>query len=297
MGFGKDIFCHGVDVYNLCDTEETSVSITTYVGHSMSTGPKVAIRKVAPFPNYGKCALGTIEASIYRKNCNQDNYKYILERKKRKVSMESSSPNDMIMKALEDGKDVESIITLTESLLRIVQEGTLSIDETLDALGKLKDGIISKRDGGEKESEQVDDSQNEEVCVVRRLTPTETARLQGFPDDYTKIEGAETADAPQFKAHGNSWATPCANFVSTRMEMELRRLGHDGTIRYATCCSGIEAHSVAVRNLDWKAMFFSEIEPFPCRVLEKHYPDVPNLGDMTQIHFDQEKGVITNTHG
>ena len=49
MAFGKDIFCRGIDVYNLCDTDETSVSVTTYVGHSMSTGPKVAIRRNRPF--------------------------------------------------------------------------------------------------------------------------------------------------------------------------------------------------------------------------------------------------------
>lgn len=136
--------------------------------------------------------------------------------------------------------------------------------------------------------------EDDEICEVRRICPTETSRLQGFPDNYTKIDGPETTDAPQYKAHGNSWATPCANYVSVRSEMELRRLGHKGTIRYATCCSGIEAHSVAVKDLDWKALFFSEIEPFPCRVLAKHYPTVPNLGDMTQIRYDAEKGVITN---
>lgn len=141
---------------------------------------------------------------------------------------------------------------------------------------------------------ETEDDEGNEVCIVRRLTPTETSRLQGFPDDYTKIDGPDTSDSPQFKSHGNSWATPCANNRLTRIEMELRRLGKVGTIDYATVCSGIEAHSVAVRNLDWKSLFFSEIEPFPCRVLACHYPTVPNLGDMTQIHYDTDNGVITN---
>jgi DNA (cytosine-5)-methyltransferase 1 len=48
-------------------------------------------------------------------------------------------------------------------------------------------------------------------------------------------------------------------------------------------CSGIEAASVAWNPLGWKAAWFSEIEPFPCAVLAHHYPDVPNLGDMTTI--------------
>ena len=344
MALGKDTYCRGIDVYNLCDTEETSVSVTTYVGHSMSTGPKVAIRKNRPFEtnvvavdmggvkslscstvtdsstitcyNGGVPVIGTIEASTYRKNSNQDNSKYIIRKTKRKMPMEKASPVEIIENAIGKGKDVVAIINLSEALLRIVAEGTLTIEETLDALCSLRKSLVNGGDMEETtisdgtnvtESEgackldqisegEEDDEQGEEMCVVRRLTPTETSRLQGFPDDYTKIDGVETADAPQFKSHGNSWATPCANFVSTRMEMELRRLGHEGTIRYATCCSGIEAHSIAVRNLDWRAIFFSEIEPFPCRVLEKHYPNVPNLGDMTQIHFDDAIGAISNAH-
>lgn len=55
------------------------------------------------------------------------------------------------------------------------------------------------------------------------------------------------------------------------------------TVRYLSLCSGIEAASVAWRPLGWEAVAFSEIEPFPCAVLAHHYPDVPNLGDMTQV--------------
>jgi DNA (cytosine-5)-methyltransferase 1 len=52
-------------------------------------------------------------------------------------------------------------------------------------------------------------------------------------------------------------------------------------VRYASVCSGIESPSVAWEPLGWKAAFFSEIDKFPCAVLAHHYPDVPNLGDMT----------------
>ena len=54
-------------------------------------------------------------------------------------------------------------------------------------------------------------------------------------------------------------------------------------MRYATVCSGIEAPSVAAEPLGWIPVWFSEIEKFPCKVLAHHYPDVPNLGDMTKI--------------
>lgn len=55
------------------------------------------------------------------------------------------------------------------------------------------------------------------------------------------------------------------------------------TITFGSVCSGIEAASVAWNPLGWKAAWLSEIEPFPCAVLAHHYPDVPNLGDMTKI--------------
>jgi DNA (cytosine-5)-methyltransferase 1 len=54
-------------------------------------------------------------------------------------------------------------------------------------------------------------------------------------------------------------------------------------IDYGSVCSGIEAATVAVHPLGWKASWFAEIEPFPCAVLAHHYPDVANLGDMTQL--------------
>jgi DNA (cytosine-5)-methyltransferase 1 len=54
-------------------------------------------------------------------------------------------------------------------------------------------------------------------------------------------------------------------------------------IRFGSVCSGIEAASVAWHPLGWQAAWLAEIEPFPCAVLAHHYPDVPNLGDMTTI--------------
>lgn len=63
-------------------------------------------------------------------------------------------------------------------------------------------------------------------------------------------------------------------------------------MRYGSVCSGIEAASVAWHPLGWQAAWFSEIEPFPNAVLAHHYPDVPNLGDMTKIY---EKEMYRNS--
>jgi DNA (cytosine-5)-methyltransferase 1 len=55
------------------------------------------------------------------------------------------------------------------------------------------------------------------------------------------------------------------------------------TLRFGSVCSGIEAASTAWNPLGWEAAWLSEIEPFPSAVLAHHYPDVPNLGDMTLL--------------
>jgi DNA (cytosine-5)-methyltransferase 1 len=54
-------------------------------------------------------------------------------------------------------------------------------------------------------------------------------------------------------------------------------------MRYLSVCSGIEAATVAWHPLGWQPVAFSEIEPFPSAVLAHHYPNVPNLGDMTKF--------------
>lgn len=54
-------------------------------------------------------------------------------------------------------------------------------------------------------------------------------------------------------------------------------------ITYGSVCSGIEAASVAWHCLGWQPAWFAEIEKFPSAVLAHHWPDVTNLGDMTQI--------------
>ena len=51
---------------------------------------------------------------------------------------------------------------------------------------------------------------------------------------------------------------------------------------YLSVTSGIEAATVAWTPLGWQALAFSEIDPFPKAVLAHHYPDVPDLGDMTK---------------
>ena len=57
------------------------------------------------------------------------------------------------------------------------------------------------------------------ASAVRRLTPRECERLQGFPDDYTLIQvrGKPAADEPRYKALGNSMAVPVMRWIGERI--------------------------------------------------------------------------------
>jgi DNA (cytosine-5)-methyltransferase 1 len=53
-------------------------------------------------------------------------------------------------------------------------------------------------------------------------------------------------------------------------------------MKYLSVCSGVEAATVAWHDLGWTPVAFSEIDKFPSEVLAHHYPNVPNVGDMTK---------------
>ena len=59
-----------------------------------------------------------------------------------------------------------------------------------------------------------------QAMQVRRLTPRECERLQGFPDDYTAIpyRGKAAADGPRYKALGNSMAVPVMRWIGERIQ-------------------------------------------------------------------------------
>ena len=60
----------------------------------------------------------------------------------------------------------------------------------------------------------------EAPLLIRRLTPRECERLQGYPDDWTNLPGA--ADSPRYRALGNSVAIPCVEYLMHGMALVLR---------------------------------------------------------------------------
>jgi DNA (cytosine-5)-methyltransferase 1 len=73
-----------------------------------------------------------------------------------------------------------------------------------------------------------------------------------------------------------------ANLQQTISPMSQPTSTPQTNIRFLSVCSGMEAASVAWEPLGWKAVGFSEIEPFPCAVLAHRFPNTPNYGSLTE---------------
>jgi DNA (cytosine-5)-methyltransferase 1 len=64
-------------------------------------------------------------------------------------------------------------------------------------------------------------------CLVRRLTPKECERLQGYDDDHTKYgaDGKIISDTARYRAIGNSIALPCMDYVMAKIAEDSRKRG------------------------------------------------------------------------
>jgi DNA (cytosine-5)-methyltransferase 1 len=92
-------------------------------------------------------------------------------------------------------------------------------------------GVVAALTASGRGVDRVGESRGQDPVVpvgmaVRRLTPRECERLQGFPDDYTLVEYRKkpAADGPRYRALGNSMAVPVMRWIGQRIKMvdELR---------------------------------------------------------------------------
>lgn len=119
----------------------------------------------------------------------------------RASSSQTMNPTD-IVPSLDVGKAGGMAISVHQN-----QRGEISISETA---GNLEVG------GGKPGQVYPAVAQ---AMSVRRLTPKECERLQGFPDDYTLVpyRNGMAADGPRYKALGNSMAVPCMRWIGKRI--------------------------------------------------------------------------------
>lgn len=126
--------------------------------------------------------------------------------------------------------------------------------------------------------------------VVRRLTPLECERLQGFPDGWTdigdwvktdkrgrKIKVKGSADSPRYKALGNSIALPPWKWLLKRLCGNYER---DATM--ASLFDGIGGFPLIWEQLNGRGtcLWVSEIEEFPIAVTKRRFGTVEEPGDM-----------------
>ena len=121
--------------------------------------------------------------------------------------------------------------------------------------------------------------------IVRRLTPLECERLQGFPDGWTDIgewvdskgKKHKESDSPRYKALGNSIAVGYANNGSGFWMWLLKRISaqYERNATLGSLFDGIGGFPLAWEHFNGKgsARWASEIEEFPIAVTKKHFPE------------------------
>ena len=112
---------------------------------------------------------------------------------------------------------------------------------------------------------------------IRRLTPTECERLQGFPDGWTDIgewtdsKGKlhkESSDSARYKALGNSIALPYWQYLARRICAQYER-----DITIGSLFDGIGGFPYVFEKCGAKAVWASEIDEFCIAVTKKHFPE------------------------
>lgn len=127
------------------------------------------------------------------------------------------------------------------------------------------------------EREVVMDSQYDNL-VVRRLTPLECSRLQGYPDGWMDIgtwtdsKGKihQDSDAPKYKAAGNSIALPFWQWLINRINEQMKKDGIEEQTM-ASLFDGIGGFPLASSRAGIKPLWCSEIEEFPIAVTKKRF--------------------------
>lgn len=126
---------------------------------------------------------------------------------------------------------------------------------------------------------------NTTKTIVRRLTPLECERLQGYPDEWTAIgewdestheryyidssgKKKKVTDSARYKALGNSIALPFWQYLARRICAQYER-----DITIGSLFDGIGGFPYVFERCGAKAVWASEIEEFPIAVTKEHFPE------------------------
>ena len=153
--------------------------------------------------------------------------------------------------------------------------------------GEINGTLQAKESGGQSLNLNNTVRQN---MVVRRLTPLECERLQGFPDHWTDLgewtdsrgKRHKDADSPRYKALGNSIALPPWKWLLKRLCGNYER---DATM--ASLFDGIGGFPLVWEQLNGRGtcLWASEIEEFPIAVTKRRFGTLEKPGDMGRFLF------------
>jgi len=149
----------------------------------------------------------------------------------------------------------------------------LKMDRMVGALNCMHDQQAILNGGGET------------MSTVRRLTPLECERLQGFPDGWTDIgewtdskgKRHKDADSPRYKALGNSIALPFWEWMAKRIVKQ-----YDRPVTMASLFSGIGGFELVFQRAGAEPVWNSEVEEFCEAVTKIRFPEESESGKETE---------------
>lgn len=119
--------------------------------------------------------------------------------------------------AWDTGDRVDALTTGTDPASHVLafQERGRKAGRCLEIMGDIHPALLAPDGGGRGGERNILAGTG-----VRRLTPRECERLQGFPDDYTRVpyRGRPAADGPRYKALGNAMAVPVMRWIGERIQ-------------------------------------------------------------------------------
>lgn len=270
----------GTDLYNAKMTGDKAATFTAAAGTSAThSGPTVLCvqgNAIDRQPQNGPCGKGVTEDVSFTLNTIDKHAVAYRICSVNSHSMQSDNPKSGIYKA-----DVAPTVDVSGGNPACNQGGLAITDgETYQEKTGTLDCGISKGTSNQIAANNMlvtERKKNSAATVVRRLTPLECERLQGFPDDWTnigdwidskgKLHKGES-DSPRYKALGNSIALPFWQWLAERI---AKHLPQGATM--ASLFDGIGGFPLVFSRCGVRPVWASEIEEFPIAVTKKHFPE------------------------
>ena len=278
----------GCDVYNQEVTGDVAASLTAASGGANTSGPKVLSFKAGQgskaggigaqeecSPTLSAAESGTNQVpAVYdaRGNGNGEIVPTI-------TGDHGSRVTDYTALAVGNGQLNQMSMAEQANTLDTMhdQQAVIVFDKEMYNSGKAMRGEMQARFDNVAPTSRADSHPSGVLQnVVRRLTPMECERLQGYPDGWTdsgewtdsKGKKHKDADSPRYKALGNSIALPFWQYLARRICAQYER-----TVTMASLFDGIGGFPLVFQRCGAIPTWASEIEEFPMAVTKLRFPE------------------------